>query len=145
MIKRSTLQDVVGCDPDTAHPTYAYVRARELQSIHWAESPRVRPPYPREVLLCLEAQYLAEGGKAPPKDILALTYAAGQSSMHFDTCEEVTPIRWKGNADKANHQRWTWTEMSEAERFVCKGLPKYKLVEVLDAVGLALWAVGRLR
>lgn len=145
MLKRSTLQDVVGCDPDTSHPTYAYVRARELQSIHWADNPRARPPYPRETLLVLEAQYLAPDSKAPTKDILALTYAAGQCSMHFDVCEEVTPIRWKGNTAKSTHQRWIWEEMSDAERFVCKGLPKYKLVEVLDAVGLAFWAVGRLR
>lgn len=141
------IRTVVGIDPDTSCPSYAYVRDGQLQSVHYERGgPRVRPPYPREVLAVCEAQFVDRGGRVPDKDILALAWAAGESSMHFDRCERIAPSRWKGDVPKATMQTWVRAALNESERFVlAKYKQQYILREVLDAVGIALWKVGRLK
>jgi hypothetical protein len=135
---------LVGCDPDTEHPYYAYFRNRELQSIHKAESPRIAPPYPRDAVLVIEKQFIAPG-RSVSNDILDLAWAAGECSMHFDTVEKYSAIRWKGNVDKAVHQAWVDAELSDQERFVLRGLGKVALKEALDAVGIGLYRLRRMK
>lgn len=138
---------VVGCDPDTQFPSYAYLRDSELQSVlYQVAGPRVAPPYPRSATCVIEAQFVRmAGSKIPVQDILDLAWAAGECSMHFDSVQRVKPGVWKGNVPKNIHQEWVKDTLNEQERAVLAGLPKYKLVEILDAVGIALWRVGRLR
>ena len=137
---------IVGCDPDTSAPSYAYFVNGELQSYtHETRGPRVRPPYPREAVIVVELQFIDRHGRVPDQDILDLARAAGESSMHFDQVQWVTATRWKGDLSKAQTRAWIDSVLTDQEKYVVRGLPKKVLHEVLDAVGIGLWKVGRLR
>lgn len=145
-MSRTNLSLVVGCDPDTRFPSYALLRDRELQAIRYETGgPRVRPPMPREALVVVERQFVVPGSRVPPADIIELSWAAGECSMHFDRCEKVSVNRWKGQTPKRVCHGWVMDELSDAEKYVLVGLSKTQWVEVLDAVGIALWRVGRLK
>lgn len=140
------LPRLVSCDPDTTAPTYAYFQGGELVSVtHELSGPRVAPPYPRELLVVIEAQWIDRASQVRDRDILSLAIAAGQSSMHFDWCEWVSPMSWKGNTSKAVSHAWVREVLSDAERAVLVPFRKKVLPEALDAVGIGLWKLGRMR
>ncbi len=150
------MKSVVSCDPDTKKPSYAYFVGGGLQSVCMTASPRQAPPYPRETLLVIEAQFLSLVGKKigpgqyqqiRAEDILNLAWAAGECSMHFDTAQRVSPATWKGSVSKEIHHEWVHAVLSDQEKFAC-GIgkrSKTQLREILDAVGIGLWKLGRLR
>jgi hypothetical protein len=135
---------LVACDPDTDRPFYAYFKSGELQSVFHAKSPRDPPPYPREAVFVIETQFIRPG-KSISSDILDLAWAAGESSSHFDVVEKYSAIRWKGNVDKSIHQEWVKAELKECELYVLRGLGKVLLKEALDAVGLGLYRLRRMK
>lgn len=135
----------VGCDPDTTAPAYAFFRGTELHSVTYERGgPRAAPLYPRTATLVIETQFIRPG-RSVSSDILDLAWAAGECSMHFDHVIKVSPARWKGNVDKSTQQEWTQLALRDAEKYILRGLPKYQLRELLDAVGIGLWYLRRLK
>lgn len=61
-------------------------------------------------------------------------------------CEvfEPTPVQWKGSVPKEIHNARVLARLSDAELRAIPKLPKSKLHNVIDAIGLGLWALGRM-
>jgi hypothetical protein len=55
------------------------------------------------------------------------------------------PVQWKGSVDKEVHNDRVLKRLTPAEREVIPKLPKSKLHNVIDAIGLGLWALGRMQ
>lgn len=119
---RTHWQHVVTRHPKVAGPTIDDV---------WIEKPVI---YPRS--------------KARPADIMKLAVEAGRwagiysclgVAVHF-----VEPAHWKGQVPKAIHHRRVLAGLTEAEigavELGCKNLAPSRRHNVLDAVGLGLWA-----
>lgn len=68
-----------------------------------------------------------------------------RASHHTDDIVEVLPRDWKGTMPKQAMLRSIVARMSRDERklVVALGLPKSLVHNVLDAIGIMLWSVGR--
>lgn len=85
-----------------------------------------------------------------PNDVLAVAVSAGE---HGGRCKAagaqvdyVEPRSWKGTIDKATHHARVLERLDARETAIVDrlGLPKSKRHNVLDAVALGLFGVGRL-
>lgn len=89
--------------------------------------------------------------KARPNDIITLALRAGECGGRFNSCgavvDYVEPHAWKGNVPKAVHHRRVLGALAPQERAILDGalvgIAKSKQHNVLDAVGLGLFGVGR--
>ena len=100
----------------------------------------------------IERPTLYKGGKARPADVITLALRAGEAAGLVRAAwgvdaEYVEPRSWKGQVPKAEHNARTWALLKDDEKdqvTVClKGIAPSKRNNVLDAIGLGLWAVGR--
>lgn len=90
--------------------------------------------------------------KARPRDIITLALRAGQwagivkRATNIEA-EYVEPFAWKGTVRKDIHHARIQATLLPGERLMveegCKGVAASKRHNVLDAVGLGLFAVGR--
>jgi hypothetical protein len=90
--------------------------------------------------------------KAPVRDVITLAIRAGEWGGRLRELlgvepEYVEPATWKGSTPKDISHARTWAKLSPDERVVLakagEGVAPSKRHNVVDAVGLALWAVGR--
>lgn len=90
--------------------------------------------------------------KANPKDVITLALTAGEFGGRCKdanaTVRYVEPDEWKGGSiPKEIHQPRIWAKLTDAEKSVldvaCKGMAPSKRHNVVDAVGIGLWGVGR--
>ena len=94
--------------------------------------------------------YYPQNNKADVNDLLRLAFAAGALS-HVVACktavELVPPREWKGTVKKEVMNNRVFYRLCEIEQdVVTKSCPtKVKRHNVLDAVGIGLHALGRLR
>lgn len=90
----------------------------------------------------------------PPNDLITLAVTAGRimgvlEDKYGFTFKEVWPKQWKGSVPKSIHNRRILASLSEANKYhlnrCLKGFKVAKSNEnnVIDAVGLSLWYVGR--
>lgn len=95
-------------------------------------------------LVIIENPQVYRGGKVDPNDLLVLARDVGRvEQMAIDAglrVELVHPRTWKGNVPKTVHQRRILAALDANERAMVEG----KKHDVVDAVGLGLWKVGRL-
>lgn len=99
----------------------------------------------------IEYQVIYPRSKARPADILKLTLEAGRWVGVYSTLgvepHLVKPAEWKGQVPKDIHHARVWAELSEDSRLIVdhavRGVAASKRHNVLDAVGLALWASKR--
>jgi len=86
--------------------------------------------------------------KASPEDLAKLFMRVGAYLERAEACGgEVTLVRphaWKGTLAKEIHQPRIIAVLSLEERCLIPKLPKTKKHNVIDAIGLGLWQVGRL-
>jgi hypothetical protein len=102
----------------------------------------------------VERPMIYPGGrqKARPADIIKLATRAGEwggavRAWFNVEPEYVEPHGWKGSVDKDVHHARVWAKLTGAEQAVvsaaAKGVAKGKLHNIIDAVGIGLFAVGR--
>lgn len=89
--------------------------------------------------------YRAGLGKGDPNDLIAVAVEVGRliESAWTDDVERVRPHDWKGSVPKEIHNARTLAVLSPAERACLPKLPKTKMHNVLDAVGLGLWSLEK--
>lgn len=87
-----------------------------------------------------------------PNDVLSVAINAGEwagryKALGVPVVRYVEPATWKGQVPKDVHHARIWSRLSANEQeivSVCgRGMPPSKRHNMLDAVGLGLWAVGR--
>lgn len=111
-------------------------RVAELSCV-WIESPVIYPH-----------------SKANPNDIIRLALNAGGWEGRYDVLgvpvSFVEPSKWKGQVPKDVHHARVWAALAPAEQAIVdaavRARPASKRHNILDAVGLGLWAgkrVGR--
>lgn len=86
--------------------------------------------------------------KGDPNDLIDVAVIAGiavAALAPWCAPELVRPHAWKGNAPKAVGNKQTLARMDECEKIVLRasGATKSKEHNVLDAIGLGLWKLGR--
>lgn len=90
------------------------------------------------------------GAKASPRALLDVAAAAGAvaASCGLTKCIRVKPAEWKGQVPKESHNervlaRLSQDEKAVFERWVLHGPAKEN--DVIDAIGIGLWAIGRMK
>lgn len=98
----------------------------------------------------IEHPKIYPGGRTKnPDDIAKLAGKAGEWHGRFEANgpEYVYPHQWKGSTPKEIQHARDWAKLSEAERAVVdaagRGIAPSKRHNMLDAVGIGLFAVGR--
>lgn len=88
--------------------------------------------------------------KARAEDVITLAVRAGEWGgrlEHLSTIRYVEPHQWKGSVPKEIHQPRIWAKLNDKEKSIldkaCQGMAPSKRHNVIDAVGIGLWAVGR--
>lgn len=109
-----------------------------------------------EVLI--ECEELRGRGEKNPNAILKMARTAGEHAGYFaDRAKVVRYVRvaeWKGSTPKTICHARIWGRLDEWEKAIVdacfraakgrKGMPESKRHNVLDALGLGLWSVGRM-
>jgi hypothetical protein len=102
----------------------------------------------------IERPMIYPGGrqKARPADIIALAVRAGEwggkvAAFTGSVPEYVEPARWKGQVPKDIHHARILAKLSPEEQAVLtsagNGVAPSKRHNIVDAVGIGLFAVGR--
>lgn len=87
--------------------------------------------------------------KARAEDVITLAVRAGEWGGRYEHLKVryVEPHGWKGAVPKEIHQPRIWAKLDAREKDIvdraCKGMAPSKRHNVIDAVGIGLWAVGR--
>lgn len=88
--------------------------------------------------------------QADPNDLIGVALVAGAALGIFSPFAQGVsmprPMDWKGQLPKEIHHRRIFAELDLEERRGVElgGVPKSLIHNVNDAIGLGLWAVGRL-
>lgn len=95
--------------------------------------------------LVVESQQIYPGSPVRTSDLIDLAHAAGMVAGRFEVAPEwVLPKKWKGNTPKAictkRIEKCLTPEEVEA---LDPSVPKSLRHNMLDAVGIGLWALGR--
>lgn len=92
-------------------------------------------------------QAYPHGSKGDPQDLITLAMIAGELRGLFRPREvtQVFPRAWKGNVPKAIHHPRVLAALTDAERAVLPKRPRAGGYDgnMIDAIGLGLWALGR--
>lgn len=89
------------------------------------------------------------GGKGDPNDLIDLAVKAGEVRGRFSwqRSVEVYPRTWKGTAPKHIHQQRIIKALAKEELTLLPKTPRSRKLDhnMIDAVGLGLWHLGRLK
>lgn len=121
-------------------------RAVALTAWEWVAE--AADPTPIGLLVVEKPQvYAAAHQKGDQADIVDLAIVVGALVATIPATEVRTPrpAEWKGQVPKPIHNRRTWDALSPAERETIEEVAPGLLHNVLDAIGLGLWAVRRTR
>ena len=102
----------------------------------------------------IEKPMIYPGGRqqARPADVIKLAVRAGEwggraTALWAVVPEYVEPFRWKGSIPKDIHHARIWARLTPVEQAVvseaARGMAPSKRHNVMDAVGLGLYAIGR--
>lgn len=98
-------------------------------------------------VLLIELPFVYPGARdEDPNDLIQVARAVGQWEQSTAGCGRIVhvyPRTWKGQVPKKIHTARTLAKLTSSERGVLPELPASKLHNVLDAVGLGLWLLGR--
>lgn len=80
--------------------------------------------------------------KSKPNDLITLAIRAGRVAgvCSVVPARYVTPDEWKASVPKPQHQQRILAALTDAERMLIAGASH----DTIDAVGLGLWALGRM-
>jgi hypothetical protein len=112
----------------------------------WLHTDTKAPPYQHADLLVIELPQVYPGARnEDPNDLIQVARAVGQweQSCSYGELKLIHPRAWKGTIDKRVVNNRTLSCLTPSERAQIPQLPDYKLHNVLDAIGLGLFIVGR--
>jgi Holliday junction resolvasome RuvABC endonuclease subunit len=101
---------------------------------------------PKTDAIVVEAPRIYPGSKSRDNDQMDLSYMAGALSIAavtFSLCENVFapyPRQWKGTVSKKVHNARVLAQLPELEDML-RPWPRGKHEHMIDAAGLALWAI----
>jgi hypothetical protein len=83
--------------------------------------------------------------KGDPNDLIDVALTAGRVSASFPKVQFVKPHAWKGNRPKSIDNDYTLSLLLQKELIVFNscGVQKSKRHNVIDAIGIGLWKLGR--
>lgn len=83
--------------------------------------------------------------KGDPNDLLdVMGVGAALAGASRNTVEHVFPSDWKGQVPKDVMLKRIWDSLRDDERAVVQKTNKADTEDILDAVGIGLWKLGRL-
>lgn len=101
------------------------------------------------VIVELPQVYRAAQSKGDPNDLIKVAVEVGQwkerSKLARGPCTLVHPAEWKKQVPKDIHHMRIMEHLYALERGKIPALPKTKAHNVLDAIGLGLWHLKRIR
>lgn len=118
------------------------LRGKDVQDIL-----RDLPSLPAHDNVIVEVPRIYPRGPARPNDLIGLAVVAGAAAARAPgDATFVFPHQWKGQVPKEIHHRRIFLQLadSELEKVRLRGVPKSLIHNVNDAIGLGLWAVGRM-
>lgn len=98
-----------------------------------------------------EPQWRKTDIRSNPNDLIKLAILVGEIKRFYEEqgckVELVTPLVWKGSVPKDIHNKWTLEALAPEELRCVPKRPRAKDYDhnCLDAIGLGLWKLGRLR
>ena len=105
------------------------------------------PPTGYAKRLVIEVPEIYPRQPVPPNDLIALAFMAGRYVGRHENAHFVLPKRWKGNMPKeVCAARIEAALTSEEKRILAAcGASKGQMHNVIDAIGIGLYALGRFR
>jgi hypothetical protein len=107
-----------------------------------------KPSFDQCVPLVIEKPQVYQGRaqKGDPNDLITLAVEVGRISSLYPSVDFVLPRQWKGTIKKEMMLKRILKTMTDDELLLLKNLklPKSKEHNVVDAVGIGLWRLGRL-
>lgn len=98
-------------------------------------------------VLCIEYPqvYKTRWQKGDQDDIIQLAAATGSVSRSLDIANKfgVVPVAWKGNVPKPVHNGRVMKRLTEEEKGLMESCPENLRNNLIDAVGLGLYIIGR--
>ncbi len=137
------LWDLVAIDPGRSAGV-AYYQAGKLTRVSAISSPRLLERDRCRVLV-LERPRQYPKSPVRPESNITLAVTAGLLAGRLDYTElvQVHPQEWKGQRPKETDHRYTKKVLEPDELRVALSVGGKKAEDVLDAVGLGLWYIGR--
>lgn len=86
--------------------------------------------------------------KGDPNDLVEVAIVVGKYIQLFEECdivETVYPRLWKGQRPKAVDNNYTLSILSDGERDIFNNvdIPRHLQHNIIDAIGIGLWKLGR--
>ena len=134
----------------------AYVTSLIDAGVDSMENLLVPGPYPfrigssARVTLIEAPRWYPRKASVDVNDLLDLSVAVGELKRHFvergSSVQLVWPMTWKGSVPKKIHNRRVLAALTEEERGKLPKRPRAKDYDhnMVDAVGLGLWKLGRM-
>jgi hypothetical protein len=92
----------------------------------------------------IESQFIDRDSRVNTQDVIRLAQSAGRIAANYPEAVWYLPAQWKGGVPKAVHQKRILAALSDEEKALLKDMNKGTLKQVLDAIGLGLYHLGRL-
>ena len=132
--------DLLAIDPGT-HTGWAAFFKERLLACGLGE-----PPFEQALRVVIEIPQVYPAHPVPPNDLITLAFLAGRYAGRA-TCKVSTvfPHQWKGNLSKDNCAARVRFRLSPEEKEIVDAcdLPKKQLHNMMDAIGIGLFALGR--
>lgn len=99
--------------------------------------------YPDDLVVEIPQIYQQRKWQGDPKALVEVAFAAGRSTAWHPEPHTIRPHDWKGSRPKDICNRVTMNALTDEEKDLIPTLPKTKLHNVIDAIGIGLWRLGR--
>lgn len=143
--------NLIKADFYEAESTNAELAQRALYTGNLFEATLKQSPLDAVSLVVFECPVIYPKSKAPPTDIMALYGAvvamASICTKRYILSRFVEPRKWKGNVPKEVFGKRIEAKLMDKERKLAQldRFPKTKRHDVVDAIGIGLWHLGRMR
>lgn len=135
---------LLAVDPGTHHLGIAVFNGTELMLAYLERNRPTLLDLPITQIV-IEIPQVYKTGKADPKDLVRLAYAAGRATLLAPHAEVrlVHPRAWKGNEKKHITEQRVLDRLTPVEMSRIQMPPRSLANNVFDAIGLGLKMVGR--
>lgn len=98
-----------------------------------------------DILVVEIPQVYGRNSMVDENDLIAVAVTAGVfiGSIICKELVTVRPAKWKGQVPKSIHNERVLAKLSADERDLLLDIPKSKLHNAIDAIGIGLWHLGR--